>query len=166
MIDNVVIHLGFLNTPYTAKAIASPMAGVRSVLAKKQSRGVTSTMTAVDVANILENKYGILDLFSKYYIDEIMQPITSSFNDTMLEVLTGEYKSTKEPILQKMRPKAREIENLFREFLNNEEMNGRVGGVPTQAALTGKGRRTRRPGPSFVDTGIYKASFRVWLDTM
>jgi hypothetical protein len=62
------------------------------------------------------------------------------------------------------------IQNMFRQFLDREEMNGLVDGVPTKAALGGarhgRGEFTRRgQPPSFIDIGIYHASFRCWADT-
>jgi hypothetical protein len=56
---------------------------------------------------------------------------------------------------------------MFRQFLDREEMNGLVAGVPTKAALGGarhgRGKITRRgQRPSFIDTGIFRASFRCW----
>jgi hypothetical protein len=162
MAKNLTLHMGFLPVPYTKKYMADPWRGVRSVLAKKQSRGADSKMTAKDVADILEDKYNIIEVFAQLYEDEIMEPMINKFHDIVLKTLSGEYKSSTDKIIQNMRPKTREIESLFRNFLSMEEMNGRTG-IPTEAARTGKGRRTRRSGPSFVDTGIYRAAFRAWI---
>jgi hypothetical protein len=162
----VVLHLGFLNIPYTAKAMADPMRAARSVLAKRQHRGVSSTMTAEDVGNILENKYNIVEVFLAMHNDEIIEPIIEKFEDVVVEALTEKYKTTRERNIQNMRPKTIKIEKLFREFLNNEEMSGELS-KPVKAAQIGKWRRrTGRPGPPFIDTGIYRAAFRAWIDVI
>jgi hypothetical protein len=51
---------------------------------------------------------------------------------------------------------------MFKAFIDDEDMNNMVPGVPTKVSI--KGRRGRKPGPSFLRTGIYKASFRAWVE--
>ena len=60
-------------------------------------------------------------------------------------------------------------EALFRTFLEQKDMDGLVGGVPTAASLAGVSHRFKRrkgtPGrPSFVDTGQFSAAFKMWAD--
>jgi hypothetical protein len=56
------------------------------------------------------------------------------------------------------------IENMFRNFLDLREMDG-MPGVPTAAAEHGVSHRFKHPyakrasRPSFIDTGLYQASF-------
>lgn len=57
----------------------------------------------------------------------------------------------------------------FNIFLEREEMAGlAVDGVPTQAALQGKNSRLKKGygprRPSFIDGGLFKASFIAWID--
>ena len=63
------------------------------------------------------------------------------------------------------------IETRFRHFLSQKEMDSLgVPGVPTKAALAGVSHRfkhpyaKRAPRPSFIDTGLYEASFRAWVE--
>jgi hypothetical protein len=63
------------------------------------------------------------------------------------------------------------IENDFRMFLSLREMDDiNYPGVPTRAALRGVSHRFAHPyarrasRPSFVDTGLFMASFRAWMD--
>jgi hypothetical protein len=160
---NVVLHMGFLNVPYSAKSMAAPMRAAKSEASRKQRRGFTKTMTAEAVANILEEKYNILETFSELNQEEIMQPINEAFNNAAVELLSERRKFTSERMAKYMKPKTDRIEKLFRQFLDMEEMSGRSG-IPTQAALSGKGRRSHKPGKSFIDTGIYRAAFTAWVD--
>jgi hypothetical protein len=64
-----------------------------------------------------------------------------------------------------------EIEAAFRQFLEQQEMDGRVDGVPTKASLKGVSHRLKRPNakdnptrPSFIDTGLYSASMKAWTE--
>jgi hypothetical protein len=160
---NVVLHMGFLNVPYSAKEKAAPMRAAKSEIARKQRRGFTQTMTAEDVGNILESKYNILETFVELHQDEIMQPINEAFNNATVEMLSERRKFTSAKMVKYMKPKTDRIEKLFRQFLDMEEMNG-MGSVPTKASLSGKGRVGHRPGRSFVNTGIYRAAFTAWVD--
>jgi hypothetical protein len=163
MARDIVLHMGFLNTPYTKPNMAAPMAAVKAYKAKVR-RGFTKTMTAEDVGNILESNYGILDVFKEVYNEEITNIVSETFENFIVETLTEVRKPTSARMVKYMAPKTREIEKMFRGFLDKEEMNGMAEGVPTKAALTGGSRRRKRSGPSFIDTGIYRASFRAWAD--
>jgi hypothetical protein len=61
------------------------------------------------------------------------------------------------------------IEAQFKNYLDHEDIvQTGAPGVPTEAALKGVNHRlkskkgTRRP--SFVDTGLYESSFKVWSE--
>ena len=62
-----------------------------------------------------------------------------------------------------------QIENRFKQFLSLREVEKLgIPGVPTKAALAGvshrfKGKKGGRR-PSFIDTGLYQASFKAWID--
>jgi hypothetical protein len=57
-------------------------------------------------------------------------------------------------------------EELFRKMLDNKELDGQVAGVPTMASQRGyRFGRSNKPGrPSFVDTGLYRDSFRITVE--
>ena len=64
-----------------------------------------------------------------------------------------------------------DIETEFRHYLSQQRFDGVIPGVPTQAALRGVNHRladpyakSNRPRPSFIDTGTYEASFKVWTE--
>jgi hypothetical protein len=171
MSDSIKLHMGFINTPYTKKTIMRPITSAKEESKRKHRRGFTKTMTAQDVANILEEKYGIVDTFSMIYEDEINNMMKEGFAEIAENMLSKKIEYTSANIKNLMKPYTNQIVNIFRSFLDHEEMNGMVEGVPTAASLGGvrhgRGRKTKRgiQRPSFIDTGIYRASFRVWADT-
>jgi hypothetical protein len=156
MARNIVFHMGFLNTPYTKQNIAAPVAAAKTVR-EQPRRGFTKTMTAEDVANILESKYNILEIFSQIHGEEIMEMAHQSFTDVIVKTLTEYRKPASQRMVDYMKPKTREVEKMFRSFIRMGEMNS-LSGMPTKS-ITGKGRISRRAGPAFIDTGIYLASF-------
>lgn len=163
---NLSIHMGFINTPYTAENKIAPISAARSEAARIRQRSFSKTMTAKKVANILEAKYGIVDVFNEVYEEEITSLVHENFKQVAEKVLARKGETTR---LMKdlMKPSSKKIEQMFKQFLDMEEMNGLVPGVPTKAShgkLRKRGR-TIRPYPSFERTGIYKASFRCWIDT-
>jgi hypothetical protein len=173
MARNLVLHMGYLNTPYTDKVMSAPMHAARVAIARKLRRGYSKTTTAEDVGNILETNYNILEVFNEIHNEEIMDPIVEAASEMARDVivesgLSERRKFSSEKMVRYMKPKTKEIEKMFRSFLDMEEMNGQIGpsglSVPTQASLTGKGRRTKRPGHSFIDTGVLRAAFAAWAD--
>jgi hypothetical protein len=162
---DIVIHMGFLNTPYTAKNMAAPIAAVKAHAAKFR-RGSTKYRTADDVGAILEHKYGIVGTFIDAYEEEIGDIVTETFENFVVDAITEVKKPTSERMAKFMNPKTKRIEKLFRGFLDQEEMNGMVPGVPTKISRgrhRKRGKSTRQR-PSFERSGIYKASFRCWAD--
>jgi hypothetical protein len=167
MARDITLHLGFVSTPYMSDTIAAPMRSARTEEARKKRRSFKKTMTAEKVSGILESSYNIVNQFSEKYGEEIGEIIRDGVELSIIDILPGgdrEYKPISNRMIQYMKPKTREIEKLFREFLDNEEAEG--SGIPTKAAMLGVRRGRKRGGrrPSFVDTGIYRASFRAWAD--
>lgn len=169
--DRIVLHMGFINTPYTKEAKARPATAAKMEGRRARKRGFSKTMTAEKVANILEAKYNIIEMFQQINDTEISHLLKEGFAEVAEQMLNKPKASTSASLKNMMRPYTHEIQNLFRKFLDDEEMAGMVPGVPTKAALSGvrhgRGSKTRRgyQRPSFIDTGIYRASFRAWVDT-
>jgi hypothetical protein len=166
MARDIVIHMGFLNTPYTLKNMAAPIAAVKAHEAKTRRRSSGPTRTAEDVGAILEGKYGIVGTFMDVYGDEINDIVTETFENFVVDALTEVRKPTSARMVKFMAPKTKAIEKLFRGFLDQEEMNGMVPGVPTKISRGRKRKRgiSTRARPSFERSGIYRASFRCWAD--
>jgi hypothetical protein len=167
--DNITLHMGFINTPYTKETIMRPATSAKAEEKRQRRRSFPKTMTAEDVANILEGKYGIVETFSAIHEDEISNIILEGFAE-IAERIFEDRGFTTATLRNLMKPNTKQVENMFRRFLDREEMNDMVPGVPTKAARKGirhgRGRITKSgtQRPSFIDTGIYKASFRAWAD--
>jgi hypothetical protein len=163
--------MGFVNTPYTKETMARPAASAKSEEQRNRKRSFSRTMTAQKVAEILENKYDIVETFSAIYDEEISNIMKDGVSQVANNLLSGGKGTTTASMKNLMKPYTNEVQNLFRQFLDHEEMNGLIEGVPTAAAMGGKLRgrgkvsRGGKQRPSFVNTGIYRASFRAWADT-
>jgi hypothetical protein len=150
----VIIHLGVIDIPYTNGGI-----------------------TTFEVAQILEKRYGIMRFFVKQNKDKISAHVTRSLKNALVDIMQGAPLS--------LDPFAAAMENIqsdFRDFLDSHGMDGQKG-VPTRAALTGKSSRYKRfspaaagfiqgkkknapgiPRPSFIDSGLYQATFKAWVN--
>jgi hypothetical protein len=169
MAENIKLHLGFINTPYTTETIARPMTAAKAESRRKRKRSFSKTMTAEDVSNILEEKYHILDTFYQVHRPDVEMAVLTAFTEVARDIVSGQKKYRSASLPSLLKDATAEIEKSFRRFLDTEEMNGRQPGVPTAAALSGvrhgRGRKTLTgPRPSFIDTGIYRASFRARAD--
>jgi hypothetical protein len=148
---NIVIHMGFINTPYIRANMTAPMSAARAH-EKKSRRHYSKTKTAQQVANILEDKYGILEKFMEEYDDRIKESLHAKAKDFILQSLTQKGKLASDRMAQYMKPNTSQIEKMFRGFLDRNETGIGV------AVASKKGR------PAFIDSGVYRASFRVWAD--
>jgi vacuolar-type H+-ATPase subunit E/Vma4 len=166
--NDLILRMDFANTPYTSETIARPVTSARKESKRSKQRGFSRTMTAKKVADILEGKYGILETFYEIHEDEIKNIMHEGFKEVAERIITEREGRTTAKIKNLMKPSTNQIEELFRSFLDQEEMNGMVEGVPTKAAMSGvrhgRGSKTKHGArPSFIDTGIYRASFRAMV---
>ena len=155
----ITLHLGVLDFPFTS-----------------------SSDTSGGVAEILERKYGIMEFFAEQQATFISQTLDKDLSNFLDNMLSG-----KELKSEPFRGSCQKIEQLFRQALTDEFMNGhslKGRPVPTRAALDGvshrfadpyfvtrtnkktgkvsKVKRNRRP--SFIDTGTYRQSFKAWIE--
>jgi hypothetical protein len=132
--------------------------------------------TTGDVAEILEEEYGIMQYFYDKNSEDIADNMANAMTGALEDLLSG--KPMGKPPLQQA---CSDIESRFRKFLDNQEMDGKPG-VPTMASIEGISHRLKnkkingkkikqkvkikdRPGrPSFIDTGLYQACFAVSVD--
>ena len=162
---DITLHMGFINTPYTAEAMEAPVRASKLEERRKRRRGFSRTMTADKLSKILERKYGIVETFSEVYKEEINALIHNGFREVAEHTIQNRGGATRAKMKNLMKPHTDQIQNLFKTFIDDEEMNGMIPGVPTDAS---KGKRRKRgistrQRPSFSRTGIYKASFRAWV---
>jgi hypothetical protein len=140
-----------------APAIAAPMA-----------------KTTFDVAERLEAKYHVMELFfEEVGVDLIAKALEHSVNGAIQNVLMGAPVADEPLSPSKQGPVSEamsEVEAAFKHFLSLQFLDGVARGVPTQAALMGVNHRmkhpyaNRPPRPSFIDTGLYQANFKAWID--
>ena len=138
-----VLHLGVADMPYTKGG-----------------------QTTYEVAQILEDKYHVIEIFFEQKKSQIERILTASVESALKAVLKGL------PVRDPFSNANDEIETLFKEFLLTAEIEG-LGypGIPTAAALKGVSHRFKHPyakanprRPSFIDTGTYENSFKAWVD--
>lgn len=146
----VILHLGVIDVPYA-----------------------TEGTTTGDVAEILEAKYDVMGNFDALHHADIEEVIAISLSEAIDSLVQGA-PATLDPFGQA----CADVQQMFVTYLDNEEIaeTGQAG-VPTAAALAGvrtslkkkkelKNPRKRSLGrrPSFIDTGMYRDSFKAWVD--
>jgi hypothetical protein len=151
------LHLGVVDVPYTYKDKSSPK-------------------TTGDVAEILEDKYHVIELFyeemgadtiaaaleesARVAVEDMFSGVnTNLYGPVMSDIMTLTYEATEE------------MNDAFKIFIDQKELDGAVPGVPTAASLKGVNHRLKHPyakdnpvRPSFKDTGLYQTSFRAWAE--
>lgn len=152
--------LGVVDTPYTHTPTKAPKKP-----GKKPRLARGGTQTTGDVAEILEAKYHVMELFVEAHHDDILEAMHKSLEGVSEDILIGA------PIagLNPYAGAEAEIKKLFAKFLESQEIEGMgVPGVPTKAALDGisprfkSGRGPRRP--SFIASALYETDFIAWFE--
>lgn len=141
------LHLGVIEIPY----------------------GDKSGKTTGDVAEILEDKYHVMEVF---YEDMGAELIAKALERSTLLTFEAVVQSGRNSDVRLTEEAEEELEEAFKHFLSLQQMDGVVGGVPTKAALKGVNHRFKPPyakdnpeRPSFIDTGQYEANFLAWCDS-
>lgn len=119
-------------------------------------------VTTGEVAEFLEEKYGVIGTFYDQNSSMIVGAIEKNIEENIENLLMGA--PTNNASLEAAKG---QIVQRFRQYLAGEEMVGLIKGVPTEAAMRGVSHRFKHPyakrgrRPSFVDTGQFEASFDV-----
>ena len=121
-----------------------------------------------DVAEILEARYHVIELFyQELGADNVASALELGAARAIQDLFAGAPPQT----ISLTAEAEGEIEQAFRLFLDQRELDGVVPGVPTQAAIRGVNHRLKKPyaksnpeRPSFVDTGAYQQSFKAWTE--
>ncbi len=124
--------------------------------------------TTGEVAGHLENKYHPMRVFIEEHWDDISELVVSAFETEVESIAQGA-----EPVLE---INVGKVDQMFRDFLSHEEWEG-VSGQRIAAAEEGSSKRfknkketgdnvkkERTSRPAFVDTGLYQANMRTWVD--
>lgn len=153
------LNLGVIDIPYAYEQQVSGKKGKPL----KRTKKVVRSITTGEVADIIEGTYGVMEFFFDRHGDEIADKIADSYEGALANVMAGG------PFNPDPGQEGLEwVEQRFRDFLSNKEMDGWHDGIPTEAARRGVSHRfakpyARRPSrPSFIDTGQYQAGFRAW----
>ena len=153
------LHLGITDIPYS-QALAQQSSGKRAI------SHATSSTTTGDVAEYLEARYSIMHHFWELHGHEAAEAITEIMQGKLESLMMGGPASDELFSDSDFAP----VEQMFRDMLDNKELDGKVNGVPTLASLAGVNHRLRHPysssnpvRPSFVDSGLYQASFKAWI---
>lgn len=161
----VKLHLGVVDIPYGASAAP---ASNRNRPGQRPPTPPGRVSTG-DVAEILEARYGVMEKFTELHGQEIANALAGAMQDQLEAFMMG---GPVPGVGAMLLPEGTlgEIEQSFRKMLDNRELDGRIPGVPTGAALRGVSHRMQNPyakrgaRPSFIDTGQYQATFRAWVD--
>ncbi len=167
------LHLGVIDVPYAPEGVPAPLkhATKRPVSAHMLRMAVARTLgfhaeavTTGDVAQWLENRYHVMEIF----FEENQQAIGDSIANTMAGALDNLIDRGVAPGRIFPAEGQGDIQKAFNDFIDLRKMDGIQPGVPTKAAKRGVNHRLKlKKGPerpSFKDTGAYEGAFRAWVD--
>jgi hypothetical protein len=160
----VTINLGVIEIPYVENQGApKTQRKAKRGLVKRVTRtkkSAISEVTTGDVATFLEDKYGVMEHFAEIKEKDITDAVEEACLASLEAIALG---GPPEAIV----PKLDKIETDFKKFIDGEGLNG-LPGVPTKAALQGVQTSLKQkhgaPRASFVDTGLYRDSFKAWVE--
>lgn len=123
-------------------------------------------VTTGDVAEYLEHKYHLVQIWAESNMQVIADDLAEGALDALESIMMGA-PATDNPLLGALS----KIEEDFKTYLSDDGM-AKLGypGVPTAAAKRGVNHRMkhpyakRDPRPSFIDTGMFQANFRAWIE--
>lgn len=121
------------------------------------------TTTAV-VAQLLQDKYGLFQVFYDQLEDHIAGAVVHSLEGALEDLYSGA------PMHDPYAEVGQEIDAAFRVFLMTAQIESLgIPGVPTKAAIERRSSRFKsKKGPSerpsFVDTGTLEASLKSWIE--
>ena len=148
---DVKLSLGVFNVPYESEE------------KKRFFEGNDSLHTTHEVAEFLEQQYGVMEAYAQSHNQTLTNCIANGFFNVLEEVVSGKMQSNP------FETGLEEIREDFQRFLTSYEAERvNIPGTPTLDALRGVIRRynvyegPRRP--SFVATGLYKESFAAQIE--
>lgn len=165
----ITLHLGVISVPYAhAPAAPTKVAQARAgkANAPKATTSAGATVTTDEVARWLEAKYHVMEHFVELHQNDIADALA----ETMLSAIENVQLGAPIDGSNALASAFGAIENDFKKMLTSKELDS-LGypGIPTKAALDGvshrfKSKRGPKGRPSFVDSGLYEASFKVWTE--
>lgn len=152
----MILHFGVIDLPYAN----APKEFRRHPTAPK-----AGTETTGDVATWLENKYHVMETYYSLQGDFVADQLAESIKGALENLMMGAPPSP-DPFLAG----ASQIEKDFKDKLSQRAFDGLIPGLPTKAAKEGRSLRFKSginpkgERPSLIDTGLYQASMKVWVD--
>ena len=159
------LHLGVVDIPYA-----------QAPKKLRRKAGKTPNETTGDVAEILEDKYGVMEKFfehnEQFIADQLENSVAGALETMLMSKGQGLTDIIGAGLSRTFEEGAGEIKEKFTSFLETREVEALgIGGVPTKAALKGVNHRLKHPyassnprRPSFIDTSLYQQSFKCWVD--
>ena len=123
-----------------------------------------------DVAEILEDKYGVFQHFWEVHGPAVLESIAEVQSAALETMMASEDPAVgQEELRIGYLGVEEEVKVLFDKFITMKEMDGMAEGVPTQASLDGVSHRFKKkkgaPGrPSFLDTGLLLSSMMAKIE--
>ncbi|MGH8321587.1 MAG: hypothetical protein ACRESI_06505 [Gammaproteobacteria bacterium] len=122
--------------------------------------------TTGDVGGYLEAKYGIMQTFWDRHGQQTANDLASAVGDEIEAIMAGAPAQRSDLFATAMSKTGER----FKAFLSSREVErSGIPGVPTKAALRGVSHRKMHPyrkrgrRPSFIDSGLFEASFMAWM---
>lgn len=143
-----ILHLGVLDVPYKATDEHS------------------LPETTGQVASKLEYQYSVMRVFFNTYEKEISELVLFEMKTALENMALGS--EMKMPL----QINTSKLDTLFNRYLANDEWQ-KITGKTILAAKLGHSKRfkdrfnekkLRGPRPAFIDSGLYQASFKSWVD--
>lgn len=167
--NRITLHLGVIDMPYHNYESPGKIAQAKKGKANKpvKPKSDASTKTTGEVAEILEEKYGILDSFAFARLPDIAKALEESIAGELETLLMGGHSGG-----HPFQSAETTITTMMKKFISAQEVEHiGIEGVPTQAAKDGVNHRLKHPyakanerRPSFMDTTLYWQSLRAWVD--
>lgn len=154
------LHLGVIDIPYAYAQEGDRKKG-------KKKRKIVKSITTGEVADILEENYGVMETFFDVHEVEIVDHLTEALAGALESMVMGA-----PPKADPFAAGTQQINEMFKTFILSGEAEAvSIPGTPTKAALKGVSHRRVHPyakanprRPSFYDTGLYVDSFMSWVD--
>ena len=160
------IHLGVVDVPYVQRLSLTERRRYMWLMKRRPWQSLGATVSTGDVASFIENRYALMETFATMHHDDIAGVLETRMQGALENAMMGKPASDAD-VYGDLSP----VEEMFRRALDEREFDGVIAGVPTGASLAGVNHRLRRPHArgnavrsSFVDTGMFRQSFKAWLE--
>lgn len=152
--------LGVIELPYADDA------SYRAAKTRKPKSKPEGSKTTGDIAEILEEKYHLMQNYFDLDHSQIIEKLIDSYEGALESLFMGA-PATHDPAGDA----TGYIEDRFKRFISERTVeNMGIPGTPTLAAQEGHSHRfkqpykRRSPRPSFLDTGLYIGLFKAWIE--